>query len=249
MSDSLRLEGFDGAVRGRRVCIFGSPDAWLARVAQLESESLYKGRTILVSSGPPRAQATSLPPALLRKRWDAIFTPRENFDFQMLLTYVQNAPKPVRVCWHCAPGVSEIPRAVWSKWTAAKAGGTPGGSGATDVTLIGLNGPAPEGGDLWAVEWDAIMFPLEASASFVEKVLARRGTGQRALLQGIAGHLDDIRSGGAALVWSNIDETDGRGTLYWYDPSEGVETGVPRLGMAEAAAMLEDVRRLLLGNP
>jgi hypothetical protein len=217
----VRVEGFDGAVAGKRACLFGGPQQWLGRLALLESEALYKGRTVLVCSMPPRGGSPPL--GLMRRRWDAIFCPRENFDYQMLLTYVANAPKPVRVCWWSAPGTSEIPRAIWSKWTGG-------------VTLLGFNESA---GDLWGVEWDVIFFPLEATSGFVEKVLGRRGTGQRQLMSGIAEHLDDIRSNGAALCWA--------GGLLWYDPSEGSEA-LPKLGARDAVQMLEEVRGLLQGG-
>lgn len=225
-SDQIRLEGFDGTIAGKRVCIFGSPSEWLGRLALLESEALYKGRTILVCS--QLARGSHPPSGLMRRRWDAVFSPKENFDYQMLLTYVANAPKPVRVCWYSTGGSGEIPRAIWSRWSS------PG----SQVTLLGCN-EGINSGELWGVEWDVILFPLAATSGFVEKVLGRRGTGYRSQVAGIAEHLDDIRSNGAALCWA--------GGLLWYDPSEGQEA-LPKLGSREAAQMLEEVVGLLKGN-
>jgi hypothetical protein len=31
-------------------------------------------------------------------------------------------------------------------------------------------------------------------------------------------YVQEIASSGAALVWTNIDEKESRGSLYWYDP-------------------------------
>lgn len=221
-SDQIRLEGFDGNLAGKRVCVFGSPSDWLGRLALLESEALYKGRTVLVCSSGTRGSAP--PSGLMRRRWDAVFTPKENFDYQMLLTYVANAPKPVRVCWWSSAGWgSEIPRAVWSKWN-------------NTVTFLGFQESTSN--EVLGVEWDVIFFPLEATSGAVEKVLGRRGTGYRSQLAGIAEHLDDIRSNGAALCWA--------GGLFWYDPSEGRET-LPKLGSRDAVQMLEEIQGFLKG--
>jgi hypothetical protein len=65
----------------------------------------------------------------------------------------------------------------------------------------------------------------------------------RALVPAVAPHLDEIAESGAALVWSNIDESDTRGALYWHDPKEGAK--VDLVSKEEAIGMLEDVIRIL----
>jgi hypothetical protein len=172
---------------------------------------------------------------LLRRRWDAIFTVRENFDYQMLLTYLSNAPKPCRVCWW-QPEVStaEIPRAVWSK-----IGG--------DTVLLGFNNGLTRG-DLWSVEWDAIYFPLFVREEFVGRVLSSRGSGIRAIAAGLTSSLDEIRANGAALVWSNIEERDIRGSLHWYDPEEGKEHLKSGIGKEEALDLIEELKGYVSKN-
>ena len=104
---------------------------WISRIESLESESLYKGRSILVIHEPPRPSGSgSAPLALLRKRWDCVFRIRESFEAQMVATYVANAPKPVRILWFSMTTSQEIPRALWQKWSPP---------GSPDITLIGCS--------------------------------------------------------------------------------------------------------------
>ena len=113
---SIRLEGFDGEIRGHRCLIIGNESDWLARINTLESESLYKGRSILVIHELMKGVSVSVSNLLFRKRWDCIFRVRDSFEAQMLATYVANAPKPIRILWVAAMGTQEIPRALTSKW-------------------------------------------------------------------------------------------------------------------------------------
>jgi hypothetical protein len=222
---SLRLEGFDGGIRGHRSLIIGKESDWLAKINMLESESLYKGRSILVIQEPPRAPISApVGQALLRKRWDCIFRVRDTFEAQMLATYVGNAPKPVRIVW-VSIGTTEIPRALWQKWERS------------DITLLGAN----KTGEMMGCEWEVIFFPLQNTPQFTEKVLSMRGSGTRTLAANVSGHLTEIADNGAALVWSNIDETDNRGCLYWYDPSEGAASQKDGLTKTDAVSMLEEL--------
>jgi hypothetical protein len=218
------LEGFSESIRGHRSLIIGKEADWLTRIHMLESESLYKGRSVLViHEGSFRGGVIAQ--CLLRKRWDCVFRIREGFEAQKLATYVANAPKPVRILWTSVAGQGqgqEIPRALWQRWAT------------TDVTLIGGSS-----GELFGCEWDTIFFPLQNTPQFTEKVLGLRGSGIRTLVQLISAHFGEIAESGAALVWSNIDEKDARGALYWYDPKESVK--VDTISKAEAITMLEDV--------
>jgi hypothetical protein len=228
----LRLDGFDGlgSIRRHKVLVFGKPEDCLRFVNVLEADSLYKGRTVLVANIPGRGSV--IPTPLTRRRWDALFTPKENFDYQMILTYVENSPKPCRVVWWNA----DIPRAIWTRW-----------SGSKDITVIGS---AAEGNEtMCGSEWEAIFFPLVCRSEFMERVLSKRGSGMRGMVGGpggIAGSLEDIREKGAAVCWSSIDENDSRGALYWYDPGEGQEVG--GMTRAEAVEVLEGVRQFLLSD-
>ena len=216
---AFRIEGFDGEIRGHRSLVIGKEGDWLSRIHALESESLYKGRSILVIHEPSRI-AAPIAAQLLRRRWDSVFRLRETFDAQMLVTYVANAPKPVRILWH---GSTEIPRNLWQKWEKA------------DVSLIGCS----RTGDPLGCEWEAIFFPLENTPAFTERVLGMRGSGMKSLAANVSGYLSEIAANGAALVWATIGEKDSRGSLYWYDPSENQEKNL--ITKADAVTMLEEV--------
>ena len=172
---SLHLEGFSGDIRGHRSLVIGKEMDWLTRINIIEAESLYKGRSILVIYEPLRG-SVNVGAAVLRRRWDSVFRIRESFDAQMLLTYVANSPKPVRILWHG----SEVPRNLWQKWEKS------------DVTLIGCSRDGQLGCD-----WEVIFFPLQNTPQFVERTIGTRN---------VSTHLAEIAENGAALVWSNIGE-------------------------------------------
>jgi hypothetical protein len=216
--EAYRLEGFDAVLRGRRLFILGV-DAGLRRFAALESESLYRGKNVLVIG-----DAAPVPLAVWRRKWDVIFRMKDNFDAQMIATYVANAAKPVRVCWLGG----EIPRGIWSRWVKQ------------DVTLIGCS----ETGGVGGTEWEAIFFGHGCEMGIVERVLGQRGVGSS--LAQVREHMSELAASGAALVWSNIDETGGfsatRGSLYWYDPESVAEIGTG-LSRTEIAQMLDAVKK------
>ena len=181
------LEGFSEHIRGRRSLVVGDVADWLAKIGAVESESLYKGRSVLVIQEAVRGGFGG-GPALFRKRWDCIFRIRDSFEAQMLATYVANAPKPVRILW--TGSGQDIPRALWQRWSG------------NDVTLIGGSGSG--GSDLFGCEWEVIFFPLRNTRQLTEKILGMRGSGMRALVPAVAPHLDEIAESGAALVLSLI---------------------------------------------
>jgi len=226
--DTLRLEQFDTNIRGRRSLIVGPTESWLARLSSLESESLYKGKTVLVIQETQRGTGREWP-SLMRRRWDGVFRVRESFDAQMLATYVQNSAKPCRVVW-VFPNKSlcELPRALWQRWNK------------TDTTLLGCT----EDGAIGGVEWETIFFPLRCEQAIAERILSARGSGISQMVTNIKDHLADIAFNGAALAWTNIDESDSKGSLYWYDPSEGASLG-ENYTKAEAVAVLDSLKRWL----
>jgi len=227
--DALRVEGFDGQLRGLKFLVVGDETAWLRRFNLIESESLYKGRNVLViqeAVGRPSGFSLISSIGVLRKRWDVIFRVKEGFEAQMLATYVANAPKPIRILWLCASSGCEVPRGLWQRWAK------------TDVTLIG--GTTQQNTAI-ICEWDAILFPHRCPQDVIEKFLSGRGSGLVSLVSRIKEHADEIAASGAALAWS---VTDGKSTIYWYDPMEGkVEDGYTK---KEAGSVLEGISKWLL---
>jgi hypothetical protein len=198
----------------------------------LESEALYKGRSILVIQ-----DKGEINPLLLRKKWDMIVRVKEGFEAQMVATYVANCPKPVRVMWVYGKG-QEIPRQIWQRWNKGDitllgcqaVGGASGVSGASGA--IGIGG----------VEWEAIYFPYEVEQEVLERVLHSRATGAGNELPKIKEHMADITASGAALVWTNIEEKGIGGKMYWYDPQEGL-SGEEAYTNKEAAELLKSLSK------
>ena len=227
--DTLRVEGFDSPLRAHRFLVIGDERAWLRRFNLIESQSLYKGRSILVvQESMGKTSNVGLLGSVGRRRWDVIFRVRDSFEAQMVATYVANAPKPVRILWLCANTMCEIPRALWQRWREQK----------LDVTLIGGSD-----GTSVACEWEAIFFPHRCPQETVEKVLSARGSGLSSLAVKMKEHGEEIAASGAALVWSNIEESDNRGCIYWYDPHDG--TVNDEYTKKEAATVLEGVAKWL----
>lgn len=191
-------------------------DTALRRFAALESEALYRGKNVLVIG-----DGNTVPLAVWRRKWDVIFRIRDSFDAQMIATYVANAAKPSRVFWIGG----EIPRTLWTRWVKQ------------DITLIGS-------GTVGATEWEAIFFDHGCEMGVVERALGQRGVGSS--LAQVREHLSELAASGAALVWSNIDETGGsgftRGSLHWYDPESVAEVGTG-LARTEIAQMLDAVKK------
>jgi hypothetical protein len=223
--DTVHLEGFDAEIRGRRTLMVGEPDMWLARLNALESEALYKGRSVLVIHESIKGTGREYP-LLYRRRWDAVFRVRESFDAQMVLTYVKNATKPIRIMWVFPPNASlDIPRAMWQQWVK------------NDITLLG----ATESGVIGGVEWETIFFPLKCEYSKVERILNSRASGISTMLSKLRDHISDLAASGAALAWTNIDEKESKGGLYWYDPSEGSKSAEDSFSRKEASELLHSL--------
>jgi hypothetical protein len=200
----VRIEAFDTPLRGRRTLVLGPPATWLARLGLLESESLYKGRSILVIHEGRETPS----PLLFKKRWDCIFRVKDPFEYQMVATYAANAPKPVRILWTSMDPTgttSEIPRGLWQRWTVS-----------SDVTLLGGTET------VLGCEWESILFPLQCPHDTIERMLGMRGASSLAVR--FRDYMTEIHTSKAALAWTLIQESDSKGALYWYDPADGVRT-------------------------
>lgn len=204
MNTQVRLDAFDTPLRGRRTLVVGPPTTWLARLGLLESESLYKGRSILVIHDGRETPS----PLLFKKRWDSVFRVKDAFDYQMVATYAANAPKPVRILWTSMDPTaltSEIPRGLWQRWNVG-----------SDITLLG----GTEVG--LGCEWEAILFPLQCPHDTIERILSTRGASSLAVR--FRDYMAEIHRSNAALAWTLVQESDSKGALYWYDPADGVRS-------------------------
>jgi hypothetical protein len=105
------------------------------------------------------------------------------------------------------------------------------------LTFLGLGERPPNHPD-----WQAIFWSSDVQQEEVEPVIqGRMGT---AGTTGLRSVLKELRGSQVGLVWSTIDETEKRGALYWYDPSEGAEQGAT-LDLVEAATVLTELAAYL----
>lgn len=217
MEPTLRLEGFSESLRGKRsFCVSAHPaqsQLFLkGRLATLNTEVAHRGRKILVYQG------AVLPKWSIQLGWDAFFHVKDLQDMKLALTCIQHAARPTRIVWL---GTEPPPSAMS---VLVKMEG---------VTLIGLGISAPSSPD-----WQAIFWSSDAALEDVEPIIqGRMGSGGSTGLRSV---LKELRGSQVGLVWSLIEETDKRGALYWYDPSEGAEQA-QQLDLVEAAATLTEV--------
>jgi hypothetical protein len=222
MEPTLRLEGFSESLRGRRCFCVSTNSAQSqqflkGRLATLNTEVAHRGRKILVY------QATAPPPKwLIQLGWDAFFHVRDVQDMKLAITMIQHTARPTRVVW----AGSEPPQSVMA--IVSKMDG---------LTFLGLGERPPNHPD-----WQAIFWCSDVAQEEVEPVIqGRMGT---AGTTGLRSVLKELRGSQVGLVWSTIDETEKRGALYWYDPSEGAEQGAT-LDLAEAATVLTELAAYL----
>jgi hypothetical protein len=199
-SDTMRLEGFSEPLKGRMIYVVAtSPEhqkqLLTTRVAILETELAHRGRKIMVWQGP-----SNPPKWFLLRGGDAFFHVRDANDLRLALTFIQYAAKPARVIW----GGSE------------PAANVLGALGKIDnATVVGFGATIP-----YSADWNAIFWHTSAPLESVEPgVLARLGSSGS-----LRSVLKELQASEVALVWSNINETNKQGSLYWYDPSEGLST-------------------------
>lgn len=222
MEPTLRLEGFSESLRGKR-CFCVSANAaqtqlfLKGRLTTLNTEVAHRGRKVLVFQGTVPA-----PKWLLQLGWDAFFHVKDIQDMKLAMTMIQHTARPTRVIWVG----SEPPQSVMSLVAKMDA-----------VTLLGVGDRPPI-----HPEWQAIFWSSDVAQEDVETVVQAR-MGQTGLT-GLRSVLKELRGSQVGLVWSSIDEAEKRGTLYWYDPSEGADKSTS-LDVEEAAATLTEVAAFL----
>ena len=222
MEPTLRLEGFSESLRGRRIyCVSNTPTRGRqflkSRMAVLDTEVAHRGRKVLVFQGP-----VAPPKWLVQLGWDATFHARDVNDLKLAMTYIQHTARPTRIVW----GGTEPAASVMNLLMRMEG-----------ITLIGVGTSAPSHPD-----WQAIFWPSEAVQEEVEPAVQGRlgPTG----VTGLRSILKELQGSQVGLVWSSIEESDKRGALYWYDPSEGVEADT-QIDYAEAADTLTDIAAFL----
>lgn len=211
--ETIRVEGFSTNLRGRRIYIVGDENLLSNRIGALETELIGRGRKVLIC-----ADGRAEPKWAQKHTWDAIFRLRDITDLRLAMTYLSYAAKPVRLVW-----LGEEPTHVMTpKWAKE------------DVTLISVGHSFPR------QEWDAIFFGPTMVAKHIEDALLTRMGSAKLAQFALRTVLPELQVAKAALVWSNVDEADKSGSLYWYDIAEGSSKEEP-LDYKEAADFLRDL--------
>lgn len=199
MQETLNLEGFAEALKNHRIFCVGTKHlaALLrSRIGLVDTEVAHRGRKILcVQEGSADSGW------LLRMKWDAVFCVRETQDLRLALTYMTNCVKPARVVWGGEPSAT-----VFQALAACQ-----------NLTLIGFGPVAPR-----QQEWDTVFWTHDSLYDEIEPCLLQRLGALNTGKYNLRSVLKEIKASEVGLVWSNIGDTDKRGSLYWFDPSEGL---------------------------
>ena len=219
--ETVRLEGFNGTLRGHRLWIIGEESLVPNRLHVLEQELLGRGKRVLIQQdGRPTA-----PRWTMKMEWDAYFRVRDAKDLQLALTYVVANAKPMRVVW-----IGDEPQpAVLQKLHQP------------DVSIVGFGHSIPRG------DWECIFFSSGMEAARIEDSLLSRMGSARISAVNLRSVIPELRAVRAGLVWTNVGESDRTGSLYWYDLAEGEgpqETFDPQ----EAAACLREIAEKIGGK-
>ena len=217
-TDEVHLEGFSEHLKGNYLFCIGSlkllPALVRSRITIVDSEVAQRGRKVLIVQ-----EGNINQPWLLRLKWDAIFILRESSDLRLALTYVTNCIRPVRLVWSATSEPTSQVFQVISKCEG--------------LTLIGI------GLEPVSTEWNAIFWTHDTIPDTIEKSMNARVGAQATGKYNISSVLKEIRASDLGLVWSSIGESDKRGLLYWFDPSEGSSDSL--YSPQEAADLLHSI--------
>ena len=223
--DEIRLEGFAERLKGYKMFCVGSPSLLpsllRSRISILDSEVGLRGRKVLVvQDGSPHAAW------IIRFKWDAVFVVKDNSDLRMAITYVTNCARPVRLVWAATTEPSTQIFALISKCEG--------------LSIVGIGPTIP-----MSAEWDAVFWTHDNTIDSIESVLNARVGAATTGKYNISSVLKEIRGSELGLVWSSIGESDKRGFLYWFDPSEGTTGSAGLYSLKESADLLRSIAESL----
>jgi len=219
-AETVRLEGFSESLRGANAFCVGTNQAFTqnflkGRMAALDAEVTHRGRKVLICQASPPRWLLNL------GNWDAVFRVREVQDLKLALTYIQHTARPTRVVWMGAEPAAAV------MTTLGRLDG---------ISLLGIGEKAPAHPDWQMIFWGPDAMQEEVEATITARMGPTGVTGLRSILK-------ELRAANVGLVWSSKNE-DKHGSLYWYEPADGVELAAP-IDMQEAAAVLTEVAAFL----
>jgi len=196
MSEVIHLEGFESSIRGKKVWVIGDESLALRRLNLSVSENLGRGRTVCILDSH-----RTLPKSFQKFAWDAIFKLKDQQDLRLALTYIANATKPIHVVWVGEEMSAQVLQKLLDP--------------AMTVIALGSRTHVP------VQPWNAIFFPSDMNSQQVEEMLISRVGPSGLKTMNLRSILPELRTAKASLVWSNIDETERSGSLYWFDTMDG----------------------------
>ena len=196
MSEVIHLEGFESSIRGKKVWVIGDESLALRRLNLSVSENLGRGRTVCVLDSH-----RTLPKSFQKFAWDALFKLKDQQDLRLALTYITNATKPIHVVWVGEEMSAQVLQKLLDP--------------AITVLALGSRTHVP------IQPWNAIFFPSDMNSQQVEEMLISRVGPSGLKTMNLRSILPELRTAKASLVWSNIDETERSGSLYWFDTMDG----------------------------
>lgn len=212
--ESIQIEGFESSIKSKKLWFVGDETLLLRRLNLFHTEILGRGKFVCVQAD----SHAHMPKAYTRFPWDATFRIKDSQDLRLVLTYITNATKPITVVWIG----EEMPPIVFSKISDAT------------VFALGSRQYIPK------EPWDAIFFSADLLAHSVEEMLSSRLGQTKTKQTNIRSILAELRTAKASLVWSNIDDVDKHGYLYWIDALEGQAPDEP-FDATETAKFLREL--------
>jgi hypothetical protein len=97
-----------------------------------------------------------------------------------------------------------------------------------------------------SAEWEAIFWTHDVGADVIESVLNGRLGPLTTEKYKVVTVLKEVRGSELGLVWSSIGESDKKGFLYWFDPSEGATGSI--YSLEESADLLRAIADSLAGK-
>jgi hypothetical protein len=204
MSNVVQLEAFEAPIRAKHLRWFLVPDYPIAYPPGFQEQCFiesppFQRKVLLTASSSSEAWKVI-------DQWDAILLPTASSDWSIVLAVVLNQPQPCLVV--LAPEV-KAPIAFFQKCRQM------GAKAPTLVCFQVLKVPIPPA----PISFDATFFPssscletlcLESTQLVLQQSLPAESLRSFSLKDA----LRDLKSAGATLVVSSIEDT--RPTLYWY---------------------------------
>jgi hypothetical protein len=202
---TIQLEAFNTDLHGTRILLFGTfPSGKIPPVMESiqHLRDPFKKKVLLTQS-----------PFAIRKlipcQYDAVFQAKDQQDWQLILTYLTYAPKPLLVVAEEVP----VPDGLWQK------------IGRTITFVHHLTKLPTTAMKLPLTSmYDVVFFAPseEVHTAFTEQTYKMLHSMYRPsyTYQEHKEILNELRVAGAGIAWSNVNEKTPGGAIYWYDVVE-----------------------------